>query len=193
MTTLAIAYHSEAGHTRRLAQALAGGAAAAGVRARLIEVAEMTADDWAALHAADGIVFGAPTFMGGVAAGFKAFMDATSDFWDDRGYWGDKIAGGFTIGSRFSGDKLATLQGLAIFAAQHAMIWVGQDVAGDRGIPGAARGLNGDGSWLGLMATASPDKAEMIFPGDVETARAYGNRLARATRRWQGREKGTGT
>lgn len=186
MTTLAIAYHSEAGHTHKLAQYIAGGAAETGVRARLVDVAGMSAGDWAALHEADGIVFGTPTFMGGISAGFKAFIDATSDFWDDRAYWGDKIAGGFTIGSRFSGDKLATLQGLAIFAAQHAMVWVGQDIGGSRSIPGEPRQRNGDGSWLGLMATASPDKAELIYPADAETAQVYGNRLAQAALRWQG-------
>jgi NAD(P)H dehydrogenase (quinone) len=186
MTTLVIAYHSEAGHTRKLAQFIAGGVAETGVRARLIEVADITEADWAALRGADGIVFGTPTFMGGISARFKAFMDATSDFWDDRSHWGDKIAGGFTIGSRFSGDKLATLQGLSIFAAQHAMIWVGQEIGGTRGIPGEERQPNGDGSWLGLMATASPDKAQKVFPADAETARAFGIRLAEAARRWQG-------
>lgn len=186
MTNLAIAYHSEAGHTHALAQHIAGGIAEVGARARLIEVAGMTDDDWSALHTADGIIFGTPTFMGGVSAKFKAFMDETSDFWDDRSYWGDKIAGGFTIGSRFSGDKLATLQSLSIFAAQHAMVWVGQSIGGTRGIPGEERQPNGDGSWLGLMAMASPDKSELIFPADAETAHNFGIRLAEATRRWQG-------
>lgn len=186
MPTLAIAFQSEAGHTHALAQHIAGGIASVGARARLVDVADMTADDWSALHNADAIIFGSPTFMGGVSARFKAFMDATSDFWDDRSCWGDKIAGGFTIGSRFSGDKLATLQSLSIFAAQHAMIWVGQSIGGTRGIPGQERQPNGDGSWLGLMATSSPDKSEKIFAADAETAHRFGIRLAEATRRWQG-------
>lgn len=186
MTRIAIAYHSEAGHTEKLAGFIAEGARSTGAVVAAIEVATMNATDWDRLHAADAIVFGSPTFMGGISAGFKSFMDSTSDFWDDRGVWGDKIAGGFTIGSRFSGDKLATLQGLAVFAAQHAMIWVGQAIAGTRGLPGEPRQPNGDGSWLGLMATAAPDKTEKIYPADAETARSFGIRLAEAARRWQG-------
>lgn len=186
MPSLAIAYYSEAGHTRRLAGHIAEGATQAGISAPLIDVATISQADWDTLRAADAIAFGSPTYMGGIAAGFKTFMEATSDWWDDRSHWGDKLAGGFTIGSRFSGDKLATLQGLSIFAAQHAMLWVGQDIGGTRSIPTEARQPNGDGSWLGLMATAAPDKSEMIFPADAETARAYGKRLAVAALRWQG-------
>lgn len=184
MPKLAIAYHSEAGHTARLAALIGEGAADVGAEVRPVAVAEMTDSDWQALDAADAILFGCPTFMGGVAARFKAFMDTTSDFWDAQP-WADKIAGGFTIGSRFSGDKLATLQSLAIFGAQHGMVWVGQGIVGDRGQPEGPRGDNGDGSWLGLMATSSPDKSEMIPPADAATARAFGARLAGAARRWQ--------
>jgi NAD(P)H dehydrogenase (quinone) len=166
-----------------LAGMIAEGARAEGAEATGLNVAEMGDSGWSVLAAADAIVFGSPTFMGGIAAGFKAFMDATSKSWDTRP-WGDKIAAGFTIGSRFSGDKLATLQGLSIFAAQHAMVWVGQDIVGKRGLPDGPRSTNGDGSWLGLMATSSPDKTQMILPEDAETARAFGARIARATARW---------
>ncbi len=172
-----ILYHSAAGHTERLAQLIAEGA---GASAGLMPVAAV---DWDRLHQADAIVFGTPTFMGGVAAPMKAVMDASSDIWGDQP-WADKIAAGFTIGSRFSGDKLATLQSLSVFAAQHGMIWVGQGIVGERGQPDGPRGQNGDGSWLGLMATSSPDKAVMIEPEDAETARAFGARIAGAVRRW---------
>src|SRR3546814_7111133 len=33
------------------------------------------------LNAADAIVFGTPTYMGGVSGPFKTFMDATSKVW----------------------------------------------------------------------------------------------------------------
>ena len=41
-----------------------------------------------------------------------------------------------------------------------------------------------DGSWLGLMATSSTDKSILIPPGDAETARAFGQRIATAVARW---------
>jgi len=128
--------------------------------------------------------------MGGISARFKAFTDATSDFRDDRSDWGDKIASGCTNGSRFFGDKLTTRQGFSVFAVQHPVVWVGQDIGGTRGLPGDERQPNGDGSWLGLMATASPDKTEKIYPADAQTPHGYGIRLAVAAQRWQGGAQG---
>ena len=46
---------------------------------------------------ADALAFGSPTHMGGPAAQFKPFADATSE----RGLemrWADKVAAGFTTG-----------------------------------------------------------------------------------------------
>src|SRR3546814_2397396 len=95
MTTIAIAvvYHSGFGHTEKQAQAVAEGAAAvAGARAILVPVAEAEARI-EELNAADAIVFGTPTYMGGVSGPFKTFMDATSKVWYGRG-WKDKVASG---------------------------------------------------------------------------------------------------
>jgi NAD(P)H dehydrogenase (quinone) len=39
---------------------------------------------------------------------------------------------------------------------------------------------------LGLMATSSRDKTEMIDAGDRETARLYGARISAAVARWGG-------
>ena len=52
-------------------------------------------DDWAALNAADAIVFGSPTYMGNVSWQFKRFADATSKAWFTRA-WQDKLFAGFT-------------------------------------------------------------------------------------------------
>lgn len=35
----------------------------------------------ASLNSADAIIFGTPTYMGGVAAQFKAFVDGVSSAW----------------------------------------------------------------------------------------------------------------
>src|SRR5690606_5205234 len=72
MTSVAIAWHSGYGHTRKLAEALSAGAESVpGVRVTSIDVATVDAAGWDALDRADAIVFGAPTYMGGPSAPFK--------------------------------------------------------------------------------------------------------------------------
>ena len=93
------------------------------------------------------------------------------------------MAGGFTVGSSPSGDKAGTLAALAVFAAQHGMIWVGQAEIGPPYKPGR-EGINVDGFWLGLGATSSRDKSVMIDEGDRSTARIFAERFAGSVRRW---------
>jgi NAD(P)H dehydrogenase (quinone) len=125
MATIAIVYHSTSGHTKKLAEAVERGARAAGASVTLIPVEDLGADApaWATLDAADAIIFGAPTYMGGYSSHFKAFAEAASGRWFQQ-KWKDKFAAGFTTSGSYSGDKLNTLQGLAINAAQHGMIWI---------------------------------------------------------------------
>ena len=184
MATAVIAYSTGRGHTLRLAQAVAEGMRSVPeVSPTLTDTATLSPQDWQRMHDAEAIVFGCPTYMGGVAASFKAFMDDSSDYWEER-RWLDKIAAGFTIGTNYSGDKLMTLQHMAVFAAQHGMIWVGQSIIGPRPVPGSERQEDGDGSALGLMATSSPDKTEMIYAADRRTAEIFGRRIGQAVLRW---------
>ena len=180
MPKVVIVYSTGSGHTRRLAEYVAEGAGGA----PMIDVEGMTEADWAILDAADAIVFGAPTYMGSASAPFKAFMDETSDFYLEQP-WADKIAGGFTVGSYPAGDKLSTIIQFAVFASQHGMIWVGQAEIGGRLSEDQAE-IDVDGHNLGLAATSSEDKEKLIDPGDAETARRYGARIARAAARWGG-------
>lgn len=129
------------------------------------------------------IIFGTPTYMGSVAAQYKLFLEKTSSsFWLDQ-KWADKIAGGFTIGSSPSGDKLNTLTSLALFAAQHGMIWAGFNHIGSLHTKDG-QGFNQDGSWLGLMATSDPDKSKLICDGDERSAKLFGKRLGEVVKRW---------
>ena len=177
---ICLPYFSGAGHTRRLAQAIASGAKGCGTRP--IDVTDMTGADWDALDAADAIVFGAPTYMGSTAAEFDLFLERASDRWEEM-RWADKVAAGFTVATHGSGDKLSALQRMAVYAAQMGMIWVGQAEIGTPVRPGNP-GINRDGSWLGLMATSSRDKSRLIGPGDLETARRFGARISSAVHRW---------
>lgn len=176
---ICIPYYSGAGHTALLARAIGQGAGGAHV----IDVTQITAEDWDALDSAQAIAFGAPTYMGSTAARFDQFLEEAAGPRWDTAQWRDKLAGGFTIADHASGDKGVTLQRISTYAAQMGMIWVGQAEIGAPVKPGRV-GINRDGSWIGLMATASQDKSVMVEAGDLETARLYGARLRMAAKRW---------
>jgi NAD(P)H dehydrogenase (quinone) len=182
MANVAITYFSGAGLTRKLADTIAVALGQEDCAARLIDVTGLEPLDWQAMEAADAILFGVPTYMGGPAAEFKAFMDATSDVWEQQ-LWADKLAAGFTVATFPSGDKLSTLVQLSVFAMQHGMVWVGQDQIGAP-VDRSKHGINQSGSWVGLSATTVRDKSRMVDDGDLETARRFAARIARSVRRW---------
>lgn len=177
-TSLVVAFHSGYGHTLKLAEAVqAGAASVAGCRAQLVNVAALKSSDWDELARAAAIVFGAPTYMGGPSAPFKAFADASSKVWFTQG-WKDKIAGGFTCSLSMSGDKFSTLSYFQTLAMQHGMVWVGTGML-PASRPGDPDALNRLGAYIGVMAQADNVPPEQSPPrGDVETARRYGIRVA---------------
>lgn len=185
MLRLVIAYHSGYGHTQRLADAVADGARSTGAaEVTLLPVADISDDGWRQLEAADVIVFGAPTYMGGPSGQFKVFADTTAKVWFAQG-WKDKVAGGFTCSMAMSGDKYLTLQYFVTLAMQHSMLWVGTGMlpATHAGHPDA---LNRLGGYLGVMAQADNLPPEQSPPaGDLATARAYGVRLVTLARRYR--------
>jgi len=187
MKKIAVVYHSGYGHTEVQAKhVLKGAEGVKGIEAKLIKVEDVT-EDPSKLNDYDGIVFGSPTYMGSVSAPFKAFMDASSKMWFE-GKWQNKVAGGFTNSHSMSGDKLNTLIQLAVFAAQHGMIWVGQaeSNASPAGEPGKADAINRMGSTLGAMAQSENDSPEVTPPsGDLKTAELFGKRIAEITNRLQ--------
>ena len=88
MSKLAIVYHSAHGHTEFIArQVHAGASEIDGIEARLVKAEDMarTPDE---LLGYDGFIFGSPTYMGGVSAPFKSFMDATGRLWRTQGLKG---------------------------------------------------------------------------------------------------------
>jgi NAD(P)H dehydrogenase (quinone) len=186
---IAVAYHSGNGHTARQAQAVAAGAAEVpGAVADLISLDELTDDVWERLDAADAIIFGTPTYMGSPSAVFKAFAEASVKVWAADLGWRDKIAAGFTNSKAMSGDKLNSIVDLAVFAAQHGMIWVGLDIyPGWADSTASIEDLNRLGSWLGAMAQSDADlSAEKAPPEtDLRTAAALGARVATITLRHQ--------
>ena len=184
---IAIAFHSGYGHTARQAEAVAAGASSVpGAVADLVPLDELTEDVWNRLAAADAIVFGAPTYMGSPSWVFKKFAEESVRAWADNLAWRDKIAAGFTNSKAMSGDKLNSLVDLAVFAAQHGMIWVGLDLyPGWSESTASIEDLNRLGSWLGAMAQSDADlSAEKAPPAtDLRTAEALGVRVATVTLR----------
>ena len=159
MSKTVVVYHSGYGHTQRVAQFVAEGA-----KAQLIAIdadGNVSDADWTTIHAADAIIFGSPTYMGMVSWQFKKFADATSKQWMS-GAWKDKVAGGFTISSSPSGDKLSTIQYFITLAMQQGMVWVGQPAMNDGNI-------NRIGSNSGVMAQVGPTSPAADIPqGDLD-------------------------
>jgi NAD(P)H dehydrogenase (quinone) len=185
MPKIIIVYHSGYGHTKRVAQAVLAGATDAGAEAKLLPVGDIDDDAWAELDAADAIVFGAPTYMGGPSADFKKFADASSKPWLTQ-KWKDKIAAGFTNSAHMNGDKFLTISYFVTLAMQHGMIWTGAGMMPSNTKAATRNDLNFVGGFTGLLtqspADASPEEAPP--PGDLETARAFGARIAAVTARW---------
>ncbi len=183
MAKVAVVYHSGYGHTAEQAKAVVRGVeSVAGTNAVLVPV-ENVEEHWTTLEAADAIVFGSPTYMGSASAQFKTFMDASSKAWYVR-TWKDKIAAGFTNSASQSGDKLNTLIQLAIFAAQHGMIWVGLDLLpGNNSSKGSVDDLNRLGGFLGALAQSNSDQGPEAGPiaSDLKTAEHLGARVAQVT------------
>jgi NAD(P)H dehydrogenase (quinone) len=179
MSKVVIAYHSGYGHTKKVAEAVQAGAASiAGTDSRLVDVSKIDEAGWQLLAAADAIVFGAPTYMGGPSAPFKAFADATSSkAWLTQG-WKDKLAGGFTCSLTMSGDKSSTVMYFVTLAMQHGMVWVGTGMLPAQ-VPGDPEQMNRLGSYIGVMAQADNVPPEQSPPkGDLDTAYVYGQRIA---------------
>jgi NAD(P)H dehydrogenase (quinone) len=187
MARVAVVYHSGYGHTKVQAEAVARGASAiSGTDVKLIAVEDHD-KYWSALDDADAIIFGAPTYMAGASAPFKAFLDATSARWAEQ-RWKDKLAAGFTNSAGTNGDKLSTLQQFALFAMQHGMVWVGLGLLpGNHSSKGTPEDLNRLAGFLGAMAQSNADQGADVVPplSDRRTAEHLGARVAQAALRWR--------
>ena len=183
---VAIVYHSGYGHTVRQAQAVARGAASvANTESLLIGIDDID-QHWATLESVDAIIFGSPTYMGSALAQFKTFMDATSrTVFAAGGKWRDKVAAGFTNAASRSGDKLATLQQISIFAAQHGMHWVNLGLPpGHNNSKSTEDSLNRHGFFIGAAAQSDADVSAEVAPpsADLRTAEHLGARVAEVAR-----------
>ena len=175
--SLAIVYHSPYGHTAKVASFIAQGAEQTGIDVHCMNIEHV---DWEILDQADAIVLGCPTYMGSLTSALKQFMEQSSKRWLAR-TWQGKLAAGFTNGGGLSGDKLAVLQQINLFAMQHGMLW--------SGLPLMATGrsvedVNRMSSFLGLMTQSDNASVDITPPkGDLDTAIWFGNHIALQTLR----------
>lgn len=180
MKRIAIVYFSQDGATRLLAQHVAEGAQHQGVESITLEIkaADIVTGRYQndalfrRLQTCDAIVFASPTYMGGPAAQFKAFMDTSSDGYANK-LWRNKLAGGLTMGGSVNGEQQQTLYSFVTLACQHGMIWVGLDVSKHTD----SRGLNHTGSSIGVVASYL-DNTSQVNSNDLATAFYYGERMA---------------
>ena len=182
MTRIAVVYHSGYGHTQRLAQAVADGA-----DAQLIAIdadGNLPEGGWEALADAQAIILGSPTYMAGPSWQFKKFADATSKPWY-RQAWRNKLFAGFTNGANIGGDKQGTLDYLFHLAMQHGGLWVGTGMMPSSAKAATRNDLNWMGTFSGAMAQSPSDaSAADMLPGDLETGRQFGQRVAEVAAQW---------
>lgn len=190
MNPIAIVYHSGYGHTKKLAEAIQTGAEReAGSQVYMLAIdaeGKLPVDGFAQLEQADAIIFGSPTYMGTVSWQFKKFADASSQYWVKQ-IWKDKIAAGFTNSATMNGDKLSTLHYLFTLSQQHSMVWVGTGLMPANSKAAQRNDINFVGSFSGLMAQSPSDASveEGPLPGDLETAKLFGARVAGVAARWR--------
>ena len=180
MIQVAVVYFTKTDVTGKLARSLISGLKASGEVSviehiiqghEIVEGRFVNHDILSKLNDCEAIVFGTPTYMGGVSAQFKSFADATSELWC-RQEWSGKIAAGFTCGSAMNGDQTSTLQYLVTLSNQQGMLWVGLDSAHGY----KDHGVNRLGCQLGVVAHSSNGEAHEV---DLASAKYLGQRVAK--------------
>ncbi|HEV7329458.1 MAG TPA: flavodoxin family protein [Flavisolibacter sp.] len=177
---ISIVFHSQQGHTKQVAEILAANMQTELTEVNLVHVEE-AAGKIGLLHSSDTIIFGSPTYFGNVSAGFKQFMELTETFWYKQP-WKDKLATAFTLSSTCNGDKLNTLSSLALFAAQHSMIWISLGILPRFINDQQTAGQNRMASYLGLMVQCSNGRdVQLPHPGDLLTLELFAQRIVDIT------------
>lgn len=181
MSKIIVVYHSGYGHTKRVAEHVAEGAG--GELLAIDAEGNLPEGSWDQLAAADAIVFGAPTYMGSPSWQFKKFAEASSKPWFGRA-WQDKVFGGFTNSASLNGDKQVSLIALQTLASQHGGIWVSLGLPPANTKAAQRTDINNLGGSVGLLVQSPSDASVDEIPqGDLDTAKAYGKRIADVTAR----------
>jgi multimeric flavodoxin WrbA len=118
--------------------------------------------------------------MGSVSWQFKKFADASSKPWYMK-TWRNKLAAGFTNSASLNGDKFNTLMYFFTLSQQHGMLWAGMGMMPANVKASTRDSINNVAGFSGLMtATPADASTEEMVPGDIATAKAFGQRVAEA-------------
>ena len=173
-----IAYHSDYGNTKQMAEAVAAGmrAAVAGLDVQLLQAADVPPES---LQAADLIVFGTPVHMGSMAWQMKQLIDRAGKLWMEGALEG-KVGGVFATGGGFGGAGGGVEQTLIALHAnflEHGMVVLGFP----KSLPGYAEGgLH----WGAYGRSGNPDGMPgSLSAGALTAARSYGAYLATTAER----------
>lgn len=153
MSKVLVVYHSRSGNTAKMAEVVAEGAKSGGAEVVIMKVDDATSED---LLAADGIVFGAPTYFGSLSAEMKSFIDKSVRV---RGRLESKVGAAFTSSGSLSGGNETTLISIIEAMLIHGMIIVGDPIE--------------TGGHYGAVAVGAPD-AEALM-----ACRKLGERVAK--------------
>jgi NAD(P)H dehydrogenase (quinone) len=176
MSNIVIVFHSGYGHTQKVAEAVAAGSG--GTLLAIDAEGNLPEAAWEQLGAAKAIVFGSPTYMGSVSWQFKKFADASSKPWFSQA-WKNKLAAGFTNSASMNGDKLSTLHYFFTLSQQHSMLWVGTGMMPANKKESSRNDINYVASFAGLMTSTPSDASpQEMVPGDIATAKLFGQRIA---------------
>ena len=184
MAKVIVVFHSGYGHTLRMAQSVAAGAA--GELLAIDAEGNLPESGWSSLADADAIIMGSPTYMGSVSWQFKKFADASSKPWYTQA-WKDKIFGGFTVSANVNGDKHSTLHYLMTLAMQHGGVWAGTGLNYNNTKVSPRSDVNYLASSAGPMAQTPGDASgEEMNEGDLETGRLFGARIQALASKFRG-------
>ncbi len=162
-----VAYHSQDGHTEKLARAVAEGVGEAdGARADLKPVEQVTADD---LRGCDGLLLGSPVYGGTVSHQMKLFMDTVmGEVWM-TGELAGKAGGAFASSGGEHGGIETTLETILRTMLGSSMVVTGPYIPRDE--------IKTTGAAYGATFVSHEADSE-LGEDDRRLARSLGRRVA---------------
>ena len=142
-----VVYFSKGGNTKKLAQGVADGVAATGVRAVLRSTREVTPRDF---EDSAGVIAGSPVYFGVMAADLKRVFD---EFVGLRRKMENRVGAAFATGNHHTGGKETT-----IFSIIQCMMIYGMIIVGDP--------MDASGHY-GVACQQAPDESALADAGKL--------------------------
>lgn len=155
MAKVLIVYYSRTGNTKQMAKLVEEGIRAEGMDVEMKDVQDVKTNE---LLNAEGIIFGSPTYYGGMAAPLKKLLDESVEF---HGKLEGKVGAAFSSSANIGGGNETTILDILNAFLIHGMI-----VQGD---------ANGD--HYGPVAISTPDERAS------EQCRRLGQKVARLVKK----------